>query len=193
MADGHEPNVRCDQCGNAFYVKASRLASTRFCSRECHGAWRRAQARPALKRCSGCKAVLPIESFGASNRADRGGRAYRASKCPPCRAKDHDPLAARKSVLRTRYGLTWDAFNAMLAAQGGGCAICFSKEPRGKGSWHIDHDHSCCPTDSSKGIVKTCGKCVRGILCHQCNTGLGNFRDDRQLLHFAVQYLESRM
>lgn len=32
----------------------------------------------------------------------------------------------------------------------------------------IDHDHRCCPGDVS------CGKCVRGIVCSRCNTGIGH-------------------
>ena len=37
---------------------------------------------------------------------------------------------------------------------------------------------------------KACGKCIRGILCHGCNAGLGNLRDDLNLLRLAVKYLE---
>jgi hypothetical protein len=47
----------------------------------------------------------------------------------------------------------------------------------------IDHDHSCCDS------VKTCGRCVRGILCVNCNAGLGNFDDNADLLVLAIEYL----
>ena len=47
----------------------------------------------------------------------------------------------------------------------------------------VDHDHSCCDTDSS------CGKCVRGFLCQGCNLGLGAFRDRPELLEAAAAYL----
>ena len=65
----------------------------------------------------------------------------------------------------------------MMAAQGSMCAIC-GLPPSGKGPnavLHIDHDH------------KT-GK-VRGLLCQACNRGLGFFRDARDRLTAAIEYL----
>ena len=146
-------------------------------------------ATAEAKTCNDCKVEQPLANFDSYNRTARGGRLYMSSYCRPCRALRHDPLAARKSVLRTRYKLQWDEFLDMLAEQGGGCGVCGSPEPGGKGHWHIDHDHACCPTNSSKGIVKTCGKCVRGVLCHLCNTSLGCARDDVQILQKMIDYL----
>ena len=62
-----------------------------------------------------------------------------------------------------RYKLTPHAFAALLEVQGGRCAIC-EKVP--SYTPHVDHDHNYCPTS------RTCGKCVRGILCSRCNTAL---------------------
>ena len=47
----------------------------------------------------------------------------------------------------------------------------------------IDHDHNCCPGDHS------CGDCVRGILCPDCNRGLGSFHDNIEFLKNAIIYL----
>ena len=91
----------------------------------------------------------------------------------------------RKAKERARkYGLTPERLAAMLEEQGGRCAICRAADPGGRGSWHIDHDHSCCPGGRS------CGKCVRSLLCSQCNVGLGSFRDDVGRLRQAIDYLE---
>lgn len=89
---------------------------------------------------------------------------------------------ARDRYRVARYGLTPEAFAALLAGQGGGCAICMTGTPaRG---WHVDHDHACCPT-----VARSCGRCVRGILCSRCNKALGAFKDSVELLGRAVAYL----
>lgn len=83
------------------------------------------------------------------------------------------------------YGLTQDDYDRMLAAQGGCCAICKTSDP-GKGTrFHVDHDHGCCP-----GTAASCGACIRGLLCNNCNKGLGQFRDDPIRLRAALEYLE---
>lgn len=82
-----------------------------------------------------------------------------------------------------RHGVTLDQYDALLAAQGGGCAICGSTNPRGRGRFHVDHDHACCPGK------KSCGSCVRGLLCGNCNPGLGAFGDDPDRLLAAAAYL----
>jgi len=59
--------------------------------------------------------------------------------------------------------------DALLDAQNGKCAICTTPVARG----NVDHDHSCCAG------YRSCGRCVRGVLCGGCNRGLGNFRDSK--------------
>jgi hypothetical protein len=76
-----------------------------------------------------------------------------------------------------KYGLTREDYHAMLAAQRGCCAIC--ERPlvvEGKKT-HVDHCHD---TDV-----------VRGLLCARCNTGLGAFEDNPDLLERAVAYLRA--
>lgn len=85
-----------------------------------------------------------------------------------------------RKVVITQYGITIEQFDAMLIAQAGRCAVCpvLLYVPQ------IDHDHDCCPGR------KACGKCVRGLVCADCNTGLGKFRDSIVVLRSAVDYLE---
>jgi len=87
----------------------------------------------------------------------------------------------RRRWMRANYHLTPEAYAAILESQGGRCAICRTSTPGGKRSWHIDHDHECCPT------AKTCGKCIRGILCSHCNTRLAWFEKRGEA---AAAYLE---
>src|SRR5690606_3646129 len=72
---------------------------------------------------------------------------------------------------------------ATLRAQGNSCGICGTQDP-GKRGWHTDHDHSCCPG------AKSCGLCFRGLLCANCNQGLGFFKDNLNSLRAAEAYLE---
>lgn len=85
-----------------------------------------------------------------------------------------------------RYGITVERYDEMLAAQHGVCAIC-GKPPSGKGtsgqSLHVDHDHSCCPG------TKSCGECVRGLLCSNCNMGIGYLKDNPKILTAALRYV----
>ena len=98
-----------------------------------------------------------------------------------------DPERALRGNLYGKYRLSLETYDAMLTAQGGKCAICGADSPGDVriGRFHVDHDHACCPGD------KTCGKCVRGLLCRACNTALGNFGDDPDRLLAALSYLLS--
>ena len=75
----------------------------------------------------------------------------------------------RERHLLRKYGLTLEMYNELLAAQGGVCAYCGTSDPGGRGAFHVDHDHSCCPGE------KTCGECINGLLCSTCNIGLGHY------------------
>lgn len=86
--------------------------------------------------------------------------------------------------LERLFGVTPDRYSKMLRAQKGGCAICGGPNSRGR-KFAVDHDHSCCSG------VRSCGRCVRGLLCDSCNHGLGKFRDDPALLLRAARYIEN--
>lgn len=93
-------------------------------------------------------------------------------------------LNARRQVLR-KYGLTPERFDALMKGQGSACGICFEPLVIGPQT-HIDHDHTCCPG------IGSCGECVRGILCGNCNSLLGMSNDNIDVLRSAIAYLESR-
>ncbi len=81
---------------------------------------------------------------------------------------------SRNSRMRRWYGLTPEQIQALLTAQDNRCGLCGSRDWGIRGP-SVDHDHA-------TGIV-------RGMLCHRCNTGLGLFRDDEDLLEKAKLYL----
>lgn len=146
---------------------------------------------PATKVCKGCGRTKPLDQFFREPR-NRDGR---QGKCLDCRYQTRrdryraDPAAAKKHALdwkrrnrgrwqdahrKARHGVPYGTYDAMLAEQGGGCAVCGDLPPEGK-SLHIDHDHE-------TGVI-------RSLLCDRCNRGLGYFRDRPDLLERAAEYL----
>ena len=106
------------------------------------------------------------------------------------RWKRAHPGAASANTRKYNYGIEPHRYELLLQAQGGVCAICGRPETaviRGTiASMSVDHDHGCCPGK------KSCGKCIRGLLCRRCNGALGLFRDDPRLLSAALTYLEKK-
>lgn len=79
-----------------------------------------------------------------------------------------------------------DERDTMLERQGGGCAACGSTDPRNPKGWCVDHDHTCCA-----GGRKTCGRCIRGVLCFPCNAALGAIQDDPDALLGLLAYIKN--
>lgn len=82
-----------------------------------------------------------------------------------------------------RYGITKEQYDKMLEDQGGHCAIC-PATPEEVGTLCVDHDHSCCPG------AKTCGKCLRALLCPRCNTAIGLLDDSVERIQKAAAYVQ---
>lgn len=139
-------------------------------------------------RCGRCKEEKPESEFYPSELARGSGWCRDCHRERARRAHAKAPAGYRRAERWLfKYGLTEEVFAAMLAAQGGRCAICGTDEPGGRNSvWHVDHDHHCCPG------ARTCGKCIRGLLCQRCNIGLGYFSDNQAILESAIGYLEKR-
>jgi hypothetical protein len=121
------------------------------------------------KQCRGCRQWLPESAYTRARRSKDGLTRY----CRPCR---------KDQALQTNYGITLEQYEKLLASQGGVCAICGAAEADGR-SLHVDHDHKCCAERRS------CGRCVRGLLCSPCNTGIGMLGEDAKRLWSAMMYL----
>lgn len=136
---------------------------------------------PEGRRCSGCEKRLPNDRFYKKG-------ANFSAYCKPCdrarsqawRRKNKQKLRVtqKKSELKSKYGLTIEAFQSLAMAQGGKCAICRNQlglDGAPSRNCCVDHDHA---TGN-----------VRGILCRMCNIGLGNFKDNEVALAGAISYL----
>lgn len=109
--------------------------------------------------------------------------------CNACRNEQgrrrYNALAQRGYQYKAKYGVTIEWYEETLAAQGGVCAACGTVDPRAPGGvFVIDHDHGCCPGK------KTCGECIRSLLCGPCNLVLGLTQESEQVLLAIISYLK---
>lgn len=150
-----------------------------------------------MKECSVCKTTKPLISFSRKSISSE----ERRSSCKDCcRSKtkkwrqDHKDVAIKHSVkwqnsnkervkltsqkylLKKKFGLSIEEYNKKLDQQNGLCALC-NKECKSGRNLAVDHNH------------KT-GK-IRGLLCGNCNMGLGSFYEDKNLLSLAIKYLSN--
>ena len=129
------------------------------------------------KICHLCKESKLFTDFNKSSKSKDGLQHY----CRACSNKNRkewdlaDPERTRGKYLRETYGIKLSDYAAMLEAQGHKCAICGQDETRFKKKLVIDHDHAT-------------GE-VRQLLCNMCNHGIGNFKDDIDLMANAIKYI----
>jgi hypothetical protein len=85
----------------------------------------------------------------------------------------------RENHLIRTYKITTEQYKEMAK---NGCEICGKKELDHK-KLHVDHDWNCCPVPKrngkSYGYYKTCGQCLRGVLCDRCNGNVGLYEKDK--------------
>ena len=201
----------CRECVNTQHRDGYRIKMGGLTKRE-----KRQKARDAdPKRCVRCGILKPLSEFNIHNRE----RGYYRNLCKECQnewareynkteqaqltreewnKKNQDKIEAyrdfykndpvqkakrkkyhRKKRLMENFGITVEEYDNMLASQGGKCAICGTDKPYSNGrikNFLVDHCHET-------------GQ-IRGLLCHNCNVGLGNFKDDSRILFKALTYLE---
>lgn len=137
------------------------------------------------KKCSKCHIKKDIEEFNNQISSKDGKHIW----CRSCnseyykqRNKDgkivqtYNYEGDRNVKLKRKYGITLLDYNNMFKKQNGCCAVCGTANLGKRSVFHIDHCH------------KT-GK-VRGLLCSNCNSEIGNLRDSVDLLYKAISYLQ---
>lgn len=123
------------------------------------------QETPDTRVCTICLTLKPLSAFPKKCNMRKGV----SSSCKEC---EHD------NSIRRRFGITDAEYRRLLDFQGGRCAICKSPSAKYTTRFHIDHDH-------------TTGR-MRGLLCSDCNTGIGLFQDSTTLLSSAIAYLSKQ-
>jgi hypothetical protein len=138
------------------------------------------------KTCTHCnKEKLFSEFYKKVGREQYAGSiSYYDSACIPCakvrQQKYRDRLTPeqRKNIdLKCMFGITIEQWNKLFENQSGCCAICKMHQSEFKRKLSVDHNH------------KT--GTVRGLLCMECNTGIGKFKDSIDNLNEAISYLKN--
>ena len=129
-----------------------------------------------LKQCSRCKKDKELKDFYRNSSSSDGYK----SLCKNCEKDGKKTIYSkdyyRNRSLVARYGITLEEYNKMLKSQHSKCGICGIHEKHCDKKLAVDHDHT-------TGLV-------RKLLCQHCNTGLGQFRDNKEFLAKAISYLE---
>lgn len=128
------------------------------------------------KICSRCKKEKPLSEFPWNKK-----KARPLARCYKCRRKEYIGNENTKQRLRNRnliksYGITLEEYNLLFLKQGGKCLICGIHQRDLKQSLNIDHEH----------ITGN----IRGLLCPDCNRGLGCFKDNKEIMKKAIKYLK---
>jgi len=131
------------------------------------------------KTCTKCNVEQPVINFQTYKVK---GQTKIRSQCAQCRNESQkeryrtNPDVHREYLLKRKYNLSLEDYDKLIEQQDGKCAICNTENPGGHHKrFVVDHNH------------KT-GE-VRALLCSTCNTGLGNFYDNPQILLKAAEYL----
>lgn len=128
-----------------------------------------------MKTCTMCAETKDKEEFPTSKKLKDGKAQY----CKVCK-RERYRRSKKNTALKSMYGITLEEYDTMRVVQDHRCLICNDHELEVAAkhkTLYVDHCH-------------TTGK-VRGLLCHNCNIGLGNFRDNEERLLSAIEYLRS--
>ena len=128
-----------------------------------------------LKKCSKCLEVKDLSNFGKDKYTKHGYSSICKSCITEKSSLESTKRANKNSKLKLTYGITIEEFDNMMKKQDSKCKICNSDISK-KGEANVDHCHT-------NGYV-------RGLLCFNCNIGLGMFKDNLSLLKNAIKYLK---
>lgn len=91
------------------------------------------------------------------------------------RRRKEKPRLVVSGKLKAMHGITLEQYEAIAASQNHACAICGTPQAEQKRKMAVDHHHGT-------------GR-IRGLLCHNCNVGIGNLKDSKQILTKALNYI----
>ena len=122
-----------------------------------------------MKICNHCKLEKDYSEFHKHPQGLGGVR----GTCKDCILNGKN---RREKQIKKRYGITIEEYKTLFYKQNQCCAICKKHQSEFDISLAVDHCH----------ITNK----VRGLLCYNCNMGLGRFKDNINYLKEAISYLE---
>lgn len=130
-----------------------------------------------MKQCFTCKETKPLTEF-QKKASSKDGLHPNCKLCKQAKERAvRSPEYSRRSNLKRNFNITPEEYDMMLAKQVGVCAICKQAETSKRTTFlAVDHCH-------------TTGA-IRGLLCNNCNRGIGLLKDSPELLQAAKVYLE---
>jgi len=137
------------------------------------------------KVCIKCGESKELDMFSKGSKY-KDGRRNTCKKCHSFYVTTYYKSNPNKRQLKNktdfnwkRHGLTKEQYDKLMKKHDGKCHSC-----KDRLAINIDHDHSCCSSQRS-----SCGKCIRGILCSQCNTALGLLNDEPKKIKSLLKYI----
>lgn len=106
--------------------------------------------------------------------------------CTKLKKHTRTPLCKKCTAFRNRYSLSVERVIEIFNPAN---RVCGNPGCRSTERLHMDHDHVCCPPGKLHGRAVSCGKCIRGWLCHGCNTSLGMLQENPRRIQGLLDYL----
>ncbi len=148
-------------------------SATKFC-KKCHKGKLLSEFHKGAKGSQGRKGQCKkcIKKWHKAHNAQPAVKALRQKNHAARKARPEAQMIDWNNRLVKTYNITSDQYIQMLSAQNNLCGLC--KQPERSVTKNgtvmklsVDHDHSCCAGS------KSCGQCVRGLLCQGCNARMG--------------------
>ena len=134
-----------------------------------------------LKICSSCKELKQTEEY-YKEKQSKDGLSYSCKSCKKEQTEKYKKTDTYRKRLRKHLWkkqgieITYEQYLQLFLDQKGSCAICKTSVNQFNKGMCVDHCHET-------------GK-IRGLLCTDCNRGIGSLKDNLELLKQAVTYLE---
>lgn len=173
---GRFSNGHCRGCYNEDYIPHPRIRVPtplgQFCKNN-HNTF--ICGRDSKNQCRDC-----VKEIASKWRLEHPAQANEITK----RWRKNNPKKLKIAYLKKYFNITLEFYNELLKKQQNKCAGCSRPRSDFDRDFAVDHDHKCCSGEIC------CGKCIRGLLCSDCNRILGKIKDNSFTLRNLADYID---